>query len=290
MRKFLGVIGVASLTVGPALAADLPVKAPAYVAPAAASWTGFYVGGDVGLRGASARAATQSILETPVGQPTTADTCANGSDCFFDEHLNSFGFRGGIFVGYNWQVSPAWLVGVEGDWGWANQHNTITGMVFPGGPFLASGDSGDSFQVRSRWDASARARLGYLATPSTLFYVTGGAAWLNFEATATCGAANPQATCFPLNPPPFSITSSTTKAGWTVGAGVETLLWSNWFVRAEYRYADFGSVSFSDSIFAPAPRLSVCPNCVPTTTTATFDVHTQTHTALFGIGYRFGNF
>jgi outer membrane immunogenic protein len=287
MRKFLGVIGVASLTVGPAVAADLPVKAPAYVAPVAASWTGFYVGGDVGLRGASARAATQSIFQTPNGEPTAADTCDNGSNCFFDEHLNSFGFRGGVFVGYNWQVSPAWLVGVEGDWGWANQHNTITGMVFPGGPFLASGDSGDSFQVRSRWDASARARLGYLATPSTLFYLTAGAAWLNFDATATCGAANEQATCFPLDPPPFSITSSATKAGWTVGAGIETLLWSNWFVRAEYRYADFGNVSFADSIFAPRPR---DPHNDPTTTTATFDVHMQTHTALFGIGYRFGNF
>jgi outer membrane immunogenic protein len=72
-----------------------------------------------------------------------------------------------------------------------------------------------------------------------------------------------------------------------VGAGLETLLWSNWFVRAEYRYADFGTASFTDSIFAPAPRLSVCPGCVPGTTTATFDVHMQTHTALFGLGYRF---
>ena len=260
--------------------ADLNIYKAPPAAPAL-SWTGFYVGGDVGLRGATAQAATRSIFETATG----FDTCENGSNCFFDEHLNSFGFRWGVFAGYNWQVSPAWVVGVEGDWGWANQQNTITGMVFPGGPFLASGDSGDSFRVRSKWDASARARLGYLATPSTLFYLTAGAAWLHFDATATCGAEDPQATCFPLNPPPFSITSSATKVGWTVGAGLETLLWSNWFVRAEYRYADFGSATFVDSIFAPAPR---CAGCVPGTTTATFDVHVQTHTALFGLGYRFG--
>ena len=61
-------------------AADLNVyKAP----PTAQSWTGFYVGGDVGLRGATAQAATRSIFETATG----FDTCENGSNCFFDEHL-----------------------------------------------------------------------------------------------------------------------------------------------------------------------------------------------------------
>ena len=47
MRKFLiGCIALTTLIAGPALAADLPVKAPAYKAPPVAvfSWTGFYVG------------------------------------------------------------------------------------------------------------------------------------------------------------------------------------------------------------------------------------------------------
>jgi outer membrane immunogenic protein len=50
MRKFLGVIGVASLIAGPALAADLGTK-PIYKAPVLApvfSWTGWYIGGNAG--------------------------------------------------------------------------------------------------------------------------------------------------------------------------------------------------------------------------------------------------
>jgi outer membrane immunogenic protein len=45
MKKFLGVIGVASLIAGPAFAADLYTKAPAAVAPAYLDeWSGVYVG------------------------------------------------------------------------------------------------------------------------------------------------------------------------------------------------------------------------------------------------------
>src|SRR5450432_2559440 len=47
MRRFLfGCVALTTLIAGPALAADLPVKAPAYKAPPVAvfSWTGFYVG------------------------------------------------------------------------------------------------------------------------------------------------------------------------------------------------------------------------------------------------------
>jgi outer membrane immunogenic protein len=120
-------------------------------------------------------------------------------------------------------------------------------------------------------------------------YITGGAAWLNFETAANCGAEgnNPNIgpTCTPLNPPPFSITHTTTKLGWTIGGGIESMLWSNWLVRAEYRFADFGATRFTDSVFAPAPLLGL-----PGTTTATYNVDLQTHTVLFGLAYKFGRY
>ena len=34
--------------------------------------------------------------------------------------------------------------------------------------------------------------------------------------------------------------ASKTKVGWTVGAGVEYAMWSNWSVKLEYLYVDLG--------------------------------------------------
>jgi outer membrane immunogenic protein len=67
--------------------------------------------------------------------------------------------------------------------------------------------------------------------------------------------------------------SSTVRSGWTVGAGVEVMLSSNWVARAEYRYADFGSIGFT---FPPAPS-----------TGFTSTVSLKTNTALLGFGYKF---
>jgi outer membrane immunogenic protein len=38
---------------------------------------------------------------------------------------------------------------------------------------------------------------------------------------------------------------SDTRIGWTVGAGLEYALWSNWSVKVEYLYADLGSFEFA---------------------------------------------
>src|SRR5260370_37554953 len=44
MRKVLGLVGATLLFAGPALAADLAVKAPALAGPLPAQWGGFYLG------------------------------------------------------------------------------------------------------------------------------------------------------------------------------------------------------------------------------------------------------
>jgi outer membrane immunogenic protein len=64
-----------------------------------------------------------------------------------------------------------------------------------------------------------------------------------------------------------------TKAGWTLGGGIETMLWSNWIVRAQYRYADFGSVS----------------NNLPPTPFVGFNasIRVRTSNATLGLAYKF---
>jgi outer membrane immunogenic protein len=83
---------------------------------------------------------------------------------------------------------------------------------------------------------------------------------------------------------PATITSSTTKTGWTIGGGIETMLWSNWFVRGEYRYADFGTDSFA--LTRTVPPVGGFP---PFVISSSHDITLRTHTALFGIAYKFGN-
>src|SRR5258708_22366597 len=50
MKKVLGLIGATLLFAGPALAADLAVKAPALAGPLPSQWSGFYLGIHGGFR------------------------------------------------------------------------------------------------------------------------------------------------------------------------------------------------------------------------------------------------
>jgi hypothetical protein len=77
------------------------------------------------------------------------------------------------------------MLGIEGNIGWADNKATnagIPGTFGPGGSGpgpLAATLALDASQVKADWDASIRGRIGILASPSMLLYVTGGAAWLN---------------------------------------------------------------------------------------------------------------
>lgn len=53
----------------------------------------------------------------------------------------------------------------------------------------------------------------------------------------------------------------------------------NWFARAEYRYADFGAPAFA------VARSSTNPQLNPTVDN--FNVAMRTHTATFGLAYKF---
>ncbi len=258
MRKFPLAIGLLGLAIGsiPVSAADLSVKAP--LAVPSASWTGFYVGGDIGLR------STEADITTDVVAFGTFPF--NNVGRITSEPINGTAFRFGAYAGYNWQFAPSWVAGVEGAVGWANKSVTLNGVFLPGSALLMAGDPSALLTSRTTWDGSIRGRLGYLVTPSTLAYLTGGTAWQHFDTTATCSILI-------CGVPVVTFRNSSTKAGWTVGGGLETRLQSNWLVRAEYRYADFGTATFQPSALGYS---------------ATYEERLRTHTALLGLTYQFG--
>ena len=144
---------------------------------------------------------------------------------------NTNGFTGGGQLGYNWQSGNA-VLGIETDFEYFRQHGSATsGAIYP---CCAPTAFTINSSVTTDWLFTARPRLGW-AINNWLLYVTGGVAITelkgNFIFTDTFATALETAS------------ASKTKAGWTVGGGVEAGLWSNWSVKAEYLYVDFGSVS-----------------------------------------------
>jgi outer membrane immunogenic protein len=191
-------------------AADLPrgpYKAPAYVAPAYANWTGFYAGINAGY------GFGKSNWDVPAVSPKPK------------------GFVGGVTLGYNLQTG-LWLWGLEGDIDYSGMKGTAD---CPGG----------TCETKNSWLGTARGRFGYAGWNNFLPYITGGAAFGDIKATAPNGAS-----------------ATKTKVGWTVGAGLEYAMWSNWSVKAEYLYVDLGKFDCGLTCGAASDNVSFKANIV----------------------------
>jgi outer membrane immunogenic protein len=214
MRK-LTFLAVASIFVGPAAyAADLPVKAFKAPGPTLFNWGGFYAGAHLG-GGWKRGDAFDFAVPDPItsGQP----------DLPFDNKAS--GFIGGIQIGYNWQVTPNWVVGVEAD---------ITGSDLDGSftyepvPQIAAAQPGSFETLRRKveWFGTVRGRVGY-AMDRWLPYLTGGFAY--------AGVKHDALAVFP-GVSTFTFSDNKVKVGFTVGAGFEYALSPNWILGAEYLY------------------------------------------------------
>src|SRR5258708_23659905 len=79
------------------------------------NWTGFYVGANFG------GAFTREDVATPLGTFSTDPS----------------GVLGGVQIGYNYQLSPNWLLGIEGEFDWTSAQGT-TNFASPTTPFSPS--------------------------------------------------------------------------------------------------------------------------------------------------------
>jgi outer membrane immunogenic protein len=259
--------------VATASAADMAVKAPPPAPIAVANWTGFYIGGEVGGRWTEADWNTTCL--GPGAFPCTPTAFPTRFPFNNPSSFDSSGVVGGVYGGYNWQMSN-WVFGVEGDFRWGDNKRTKAGIPGAEDPAVVGSPGLDSSSVRQTWEASARGRLGILVTPSVLLFGTGGVAFTHVESTAACGTV-----AFPVGWCAFPnriSTGSDDLVGWTVGAGIEAMVASNWLVRGEYRYADYGT--FSSTVLRG-------PGAVLVDAVA-FDTKIRTHSAMVGIAYKFG--
>jgi len=166
MKKIL-LTGTALLTfvTGSAMAADLrrpaPAPAPVYTkAPMmpAFTWTGCYVGGNVGGLWAK-----KDWTNAALGAESSVDISS---------------WLAGGQVGCNYQVS-AWVFGIQGDYDWSGASGSNNNVLFP---FVAQSN------IRSL--ASVTGRVGY-AWDRFLLYAKGGGAWTRDEYSMTANALIP---------------------------------------------------------------------------------------------------
>jgi outer membrane immunogenic protein len=287
MQKIIGAIAALALgaPITSGFAADLrmPVKAPPPVAAVVPyNWTGFYIGANAGyswgrdpidvngslrlreIRGFGTPGAVTRLDTGVVQFPLAAGTA------------NVNGPLAGGQVGYNWQTG-SFVWGFETDLQWTGQKGGLT-FCFP----LACGAGAFQGTIDHKidWFGTFRARAGALIDPRVLIYATGGLAYGQVTTTATGGV---------VGQPFAALSSKATRAGWTIGGGVEGALSNNWTVKAEYLYMDLGNAPGIS-----AASQTILPNTPETAITTVIDATVATggrvrdHIFRVGLNYRFG--
>jgi outer membrane immunogenic protein len=273
MRKSL-IVGVAlvALVTGPAMAADLPVKAPRMVVADSFNWSRCYLGAHVGYGwGRNTNDFGNAVRSGPTEELGPA----------FDSEFGPFNHNtgGGVFggqIGCNYQFAPNWLVGVEGEVWWSGMKGSFTAPEDVGDPGTFS-----RFESRNRWDADVALRLGYIWNRH-LLYAKAGVAFGNFSYTQTHDDFPTTHSCPGVAfvngafiNGQCSVSFTKTLPGLLLGAGWEYALSNSWSIKAEYNYINFASHNL------PYPSAAA--------TIQSFAVHDTKHIVKIGVNYLFGD-
>jgi outer membrane immunogenic protein len=254
MKQLALAVSILAVSSAAASAADLAprtyTKAP-IVAPAF-SWTGFYVGANAG--GVWENTQTDySYTSIPApappgfqdvfgpGGPLNVGGGSAVSSAIAQGFLpTSLGDKqAGVFTaggqfGYNAQFNQ-YVLGVETDLNWIDNGVKTTTFVAPPNGVITNNASSSA---GLRWLGTLRGRAGY-AVDRALFYVTGGLAYGDTRTSAT--ASNFDG----ANTDLYAGSTSSIRAGYTVGAGFEYAITNAVSIKGEYLYYDLGTTSYA---------------------------------------------
>jgi outer membrane immunogenic protein len=159
------------------------------------------------------------------------------------------GFVGGGQIGYNWQISPRFVVGVEWMFDGTSISSDTGTFIGLGTPFAAN--------ERIDWVTTLAARFGWTAD-NWLFYGKAGGGWVHESATLTN-----------LNSG-VAISNSDTRSGWLLGVGIEYGFAPRWTARVEWDHIGLGDDTIGG--FTPGDGVTLSRH---------FDM------LKFGVNYRF---
>jgi outer membrane immunogenic protein len=179
MKKLAIAIAAIALIGTPALAADMAVKAPPLPPAPVFSWTGWYAGVNVGASFGNVKT-DFNVAPVTVMNLTEFVTAATPRVAGSNTEYPS-GFIGGGQIGYNWQFSPIWVVGLEADFQGAlerdsnNLSNPVSFTLTGTGEVAGPGTVVTDYTTKIDWFGTVRGRVGYVwGNGDVLTYVTGG--------------------------------------------------------------------------------------------------------------------
>lgn len=211
-------------------------------------WNGPYIGANIG-RG-SVELDGSAIV-------------AGGAGTTLSHGVDASGPFGGIQAGFNRRIGN-FFVGLEAD---------LQTADFSGSTKVSSGPSTYTASASLDWFATARARTGF-ATNAMLVYVTGGVAFggMDYDATIKTGNASVHL-------------SDDIRVGYVLGAGVEFALRSNWSLKLEYQYLNFGDHGATGAVSSIFNNYCAPPTVTTNAVSTSFD--TDIHTVRIGLNYQF---
>jgi opacity protein-like surface antigen len=127
-----------------------------------------------------------------------------------------------VTVGYDYQIDQLFLVGIFASYDWQldKKYGDVTFTHYDKTYTLAEASIGNI--------ATVGGRAGILVQPDLLVYALVGFSWSNASFQVF---------------PPYGPGASGSVSGPTIGGGIEKRFATNWSLRAEYRYTDFGKLS-----------------------------------------------
>jgi outer membrane immunogenic protein len=243
MRKFL--LGMATLIAlaSPAMSADMraPIRKASPVGPIW-GWTGCYLGGHAGGLWAKAQ---DWIVRTPGG-------------AFYGQSLGQHeadGWLGGVQAGCDYQLAGGFVIGIQGDYAWANAE----------GSHDSAREIGVAYHSEVRSLTSVTGRVGY-AWNRLLGYVRAGGAWERDDYWATTIILG------------TAYTARETRSGWTIGVGGEYAFTNFLSGFVEYSYYDFGTrtIAFTPQVAGLGPAFA--------------DIKETKNVVRAGLNFRFGGY
>ncbi|WP_212111201.1 outer membrane protein [Bartonella queenslandensis] len=236
-----------------AQAADVIIPhetAPAAIAAPTFSWTGFYLGAQIGGR------AMKSDKDTGY---------------FSRNNLKLSGMLGGLYTGYNVDLGNGVIFGLDTDVTFVGKKDTInyaTKLVGSNtnktvaeinkllddakiarkdGLTVAGLDEyTESITMKEKWSGATRVRIGF-ATDRIMPYIAGGVAYTQMQGISAIEVKKDANAGNDANKVIASgnvYDETKTLVGYTLGAGVDFAMTDNVLLRAEYRYSDYGKKKY----------------------------------------------
>ena len=219
--------------IGSANAADMAVKAPPMAPAPIWTWTGFYIGGNVGGIWNDTRDDVFPtgcfLFNVACGLGPTVNPLRSNSVRL--ERLRLHRRWSGRLQLAERQVRRRFRSRHQLQRDQRQQLHQPSGCCAAGRELHPLGDR------QAQWFGTFRGRAGFTVTPSFLLYATGGLAFGQVKSAS--------AVAFTATTDVYAGSLDETRFGWTVGAGGEWMIAPKWSIKAEYLFVDLGRSSYT---------------------------------------------